>query len=216
LTDPADDLIAIQRKKGKRVDGTSEWLLKREEYRAWRDGHNLQLLLLIGDPGIGKTMISSFLVEELKTFAMTLAYYFCDNKEEKRNTATSILRGLLLQLLKQRRILFKHIKADYKLQEKSLFENLDALWRILLNMLKDPNAGKIYVLVDALDECERSSRQAFLALLGELGDRMDVKFLITCRPDLKIERALHDVGTCLRIDSAKINSDLSKFIDVKR
>jgi len=104
LTDPLDDLAVIQRAKGKPVEGTCKWLLVREEYTAWLVGDNPQLLQLIGDPGIGKTMISSFLVRELEqkvqqTSAATLAYYFCEN--QVRNTATAILRGLLLQLLRQ-------------------------------------------------------------------------------------------------------------------
>ena len=44
---------------------------------------------------------------------------------------------------------------------------------------------------------------------------MDVKFLITCRLELEIGGTLVDIVRLLRIDSAKINTDLSKFIDVK-
>jgi len=84
-------------------------------------------------------------------------------------------------------------------------------------MLKDPDAGEIYILVDALDECEISSWQDFLTLLDPLFSlqqpegNLNVKFLITCRPEV---RAI-DRDRSLRIDSAKINTDLSKFIDVK-
>jgi Cdc6-like AAA superfamily ATPase len=226
LTNPLDDLAAIQRSKGERVESTCEWLLVQGEYIAWlvRDGP--QLLRLVGAPGMGKTMISSFLVDELERKAqqnpaMILAYYFCDNKDEKRNTATAILRGLLLQLLRQRPILFKHIQPDYNLMKKSLFENLDALWRILLNMLKDSDVGDAYILVDALDECQRSSREALLKLLAKqfigprLGGSLKVKFLITCRPEPEIELTLRAVGENVRVDSRKINADLSNFIEAK-
>jgi hypothetical protein len=61
LTNPPDDLAAIRRSKGNRVEGTCEWLLVQKEYTAWLVEDNTQLLRLVGAPGIGNTMISSFL-----------------------------------------------------------------------------------------------------------------------------------------------------------
>jgi len=187
------------------------------------------MLQLVGAPGIGKTMISSYLIDELGkraqfTSGMMLAYYFCDNKDDKRNTAITIIRGLLLQLLRQRPLLFKHIQEDYDQMRDRAFDNFDALWRILLKILADPNAGQIYLLIDALDECDKSSRgfrQAFLASLAELFSTqqgsgiMNVKLLITCRPESDILDELNDPRRLVRIDSGKINDDLRKYIHTR-
>jgi len=132
LTNPLDDLAAIRRSKGKRVEGTCEWLLVHEEYTAWLVEDSSRVLQLVGAPGIGKTMISTYLVEELEkraqfTSGMIFAYYFCDNKDDKRNTAIAIIRGLLLQLLRQRPLLFKHIQEDYDQMGYIVFDNFDAL-----------------------------------------------------------------------------------------
>jgi len=187
------------------------------------------MLQLVGAPGIGKTMISSYLIDELDkraqfTSGMIFAYYFCDNKDDKRNTAIAIIRGLLLQLLRQRPLLFKHIQEDYDQMRDRAFDNFDALWRILLKILADPNAGQIYLLIDALDECDKSSRgfrQAFLASLAELFSTqqrsgiMNVKLLITCRPESDILDELNDPRRLVRIDSGKINADLWKYIHTR-
>jgi len=189
------------------------------------------MLQLVGAPGIGKTMISSYLIEELDkraqfTSGMIFAYYFCDNKDDKRNTAIAIIRGLLLQLLRQRPLLFKHIQEDYDQMRDRAFDNFDALWRILLKMLRDPHAGQIYILIDALDECDKSSRgfrQAFLENLAELfpieqgkgSENIDVKLLITCRPESDISDELIDPRRSVRIDSSKINADLWKYIQTR-
>jgi ankyrin repeat protein len=187
------------------------------------------MLLLVGAPGIGKTMISSYLVDELDkraefTSDMIFAYYFCDNKDDKRNTAIAIIRGLLLQLLRQRPLLFKHIQEDYDQMRDQAFDNFDALWRILLKMLADPNAGQIYLLIDALDECDKSScgfRQAFLTSLAELfstqqrSGLMNVKMLITCRPESDILEELNHLRGLICIDSGKINADLLKYIQTR-
>ncbi len=187
------------------------------------------MLQLVGASGIEKTMISSYLVEELEkraqfTSDMIFAYYFCDNKDDKRNTVIAIIRELLLQLLRQRSLLFKHIQKDYDQMRHRVFDDFDALWRILLKLLTDPNAGQIYFLIDALNECDKSSRgfrQAFLASLTDLfsvqqgSESIHVKLLITCRPESDILDELNHLRELVRIDSGKINADLFKYIRTK-
>ena len=228
LSNPQDDLAAIRSGKGKRTAGTCEWILTQDRYTSWLIGESSQLLWLSGAPGIGKTMISSFLVEELirsaeRSSQMMLAYYFCDDKDEKRRTATSILRGLLLQLLRQRPSLFKHIQSDFSMSGDSLFTNFDALWRILDCILEDPEVGEVYCLIDALDECEKKSRRRFLANFTELfcsqqSKKTVFKFIVTSRRENDIEKSLSAACPAiwnLQVDSGKVNNDLSKFIDVR-
>ena len=228
LSDPRDDLSAIRSAKGDRVDGTCEWILTQDSYTSWLTKDSPRLLWLSGAPGIGKTMISSFMVAELAHLAelssqMTLAYYFCDDKDERRRTATAILRGLLLQLLRQRPILFKYIQDDFNLSRDSLFTNFHALWRIFDGIVKDPEAGEVFCLVDALDECEKESRQLFLTHFTNLfcsaeSKKGAFKFLVTSRREIDIEESFSAASPAiqnLQVDSGKVNDDLSKFIDFK-
>ncbi|KAK0510326.1 hypothetical protein JMJ35_007720 [Cladonia borealis] len=228
LSNPQDDLAAIRTAKGNRVDGTCEWILTQDSYTSWLIEDSPQLLWLSGAPGIGKTMISSFLVEELARLAerssqITLAYYFCDDKDVKRKTATDILRGLLLQLLRQRPILFKHIQPDFDMSRDSLFTNFHSLWRIFHGIVKDPEAGEVICLVDALDECEKESRQLFLTEFTKLFDSQQsskrvVKSIITSRRENDIVESLTAASPAIRniqVDTGRVNDDLSKFINVK-
>ncbi|KAF6231660.1 hypothetical protein HO173_010192 [Letharia columbiana] len=229
LSDPQFDLAAIRNAKGDRVDGTCEWILTQDRYTSWLVEDSPQLLWLSGAPGIGKTMMSSFLVEELTQLAehssqMTLAYYFCDDKFQERRTATSILRGLLLQLLRQRPILFKHIlQTRFDTLRDGLFTNFHALWTIFISIVQDPEAGEVCCLIDALDECENESRQLFLTAFKKLfvsqqSEKTYVKFIVTSRREKDIVESLSAVGPAIRnlqVDSGKVNDDLSKFIVVK-
>lgn len=226
LTDPQDDLAGIRRSKGDTVEGTCEWLLVQKTYVAWLVGEGPPLLQLIGDPGIGKTMISSFLVDGLEKKAQkspntTFAYYFCDNKDEKRRSATAIIRGLLLQLVRQRPILLSQLQIVYDQMKERAFENFDTLWRILLNIIQDAEAGEVYLLIDALDECGEISREAILGSLKKLAKKSQgssvnsIKVLVTCRPISEIENILGVNDCALRIDSTNVQADLSKFIDFR-
>ena len=231
VTNPRDILSDVQNKKEEKVEHTCEWILKLEEFSSWGANDNSQLLRLIGSPGIGKTMMSTFLVEVLKEKAgkspsKAFAYFFCDDKDQGRKTPTAILRSLIWQLLLQRNELFDHIKSDFEQHKDSrvfenLFENFSALWRIFEDMLRDERAGEVFILIDALDECERSTREALLRGLKKLFQASPksggkFKFLITCRPEINdIEFELDGVGIPLRMDSTKVNADLSRYIDHK-
>ncbi|KFG85892.1 NACHT and Ankyrin domain protein [Metarhizium anisopliae] len=230
VKNPEDVLSKIEAQKGQRVENTCEWILKREEFSAWAVGTNSHLLRLIGSPGIGKTMMATFLVRFLKCKieknpSETFIHFFCDDKDQERKTPTAILRSLVWQLLLQRNELFEHVQPDFEKYEESrtfesLFNDVYALRRILKNMLLDERSDKVFVLIDALDECEASTRKDLLSWiqiisqLSPAGDSGKIKILLTCRPHINdIEDELQDVGTQLQMGSAEINHDLAKYID---
>lgn len=231
LTDPVDDLAAAKRAKGERVTGTCEWILTRGEYTRWLVESRTHLLYLIGEPGIGKTMIATFLVDEMSKKAsqshqIVFAYYFCDNKDHNRRTATSVLRGILLQISRQRPALFeKFLVPEYKEKEKRLFDNFDALCRVLRLMLIHPDMGEAYILVDALDECEEQYHHDLMESLetfSGITDASQVKIVITSRPTmeiLEIEQLFSEnplsvhPSVLIRIDSAAVNHDLCMYIE---
>lgn len=221
LTDPQNDLASLRRSKGAVVEGTCEWLLVHAAYSAWLKGNGPPVLRLVGDPGIGKTMISKLLGKRIGDEAqatpnITFAYYFCYNKVENRRTATAIIRGLWLQQFRQRAKPISHLQMG-----DQFFTDFDALWRILLCTLKDAQAGEIYFLIDALDECEVRSRNSFIFCLENLSRELEgsgarkVRILITCQPISEIDEGLSFDNGNLRIDSAKVIADLSKFSDAK-
>lgn len=231
VTNPRDILSDIQMQKGKRVGHTCEWISKQEKFLAWGASDDPELLRLIGPPGIGKTMMSTFLVEILrekveKSRESAFAYFFCDDKNQDRKTPTAILRSLIWQLLLQRKELFRHIQPDFDKHQVSrrfddLFDKFFPLWRIFRDIILDVEAGEVFILIDALDECDGSARQGLLQNIKGFFKELPksgrkVKFLITCRSEISdIERALKNVGISLRMDDIHINNDLSEYIDFK-
>ncbi|KAG6977872.1 Vegetative incompatibility protein HET-E-1 [Fusarium oxysporum f. sp. conglutinans] len=231
VTNPRDILSEIWSQKGKRIRHTCEWILKREEFSAWGANDNSQLLRLIGSPGIGKTMMSTFLIEVLKGKVekspdKMFAYFLCDYRYPEQRSPTAVLRSLIWQLLLQRNGLFQHMQSDFEKHKDSrlfecLFENFSALWRIFQDMLQDEHVGEVFILIDALDECDRSTRKALLRCIRELFQASpesegNFKFLVTCRPEIDdIEFELDGIGVALKMDSGEVNADLSDYINLK-
>ncbi|RYC78655.1 hypothetical protein BFJ63_vAg18472, partial [Fusarium oxysporum f. sp. narcissi] len=231
VTNPRDILSEIWSQKGKRIGHTCEWILKREEFSAWGANDNSQLLRLIGSPGIGKTMMSTFLIEVLKGKVekspdKMFAYFLCDYRYPEQRSPTAVLRSLIWQLLLQRNGLFQHMQSDFEKHKYSrlfecLFENFSALWRIFQDMLQDEHVGEVFILIDALDECDRSTRKALLRCIRELFQASpesegNFKFLVACRPEIDdIEFELDGIGVALKMDSGEVNADLSDYINLK-
>ena len=171
LTDPRDDRAKLINTKGARVDGTCQWINTHEFYKSWLRNDS-QLLWLSGGPGKGKTMLSMFLAEELEKSARSsndklFLQYFCDNKDEKRNTAVTVLRGLIYQLLQFRQQLFDHILPTFRTQKGSLL-SFEPLWRIFETMVRDPTLDHTYCVLDGLDECDEASLIVLLRRLSVL------------------------------------------------
>jgi len=90
--------------------------------------------------------------------------------------------------------------------------------------LRNLNADQIYLLIDALNKCDKSSRefrQIFLASLTELfstqqeSEIMNVKLIITCRSESDILDELNHLRELICIDSDKINTDLLNYIHTR-
>ena len=104
---------------------------------------------------------------------------------------------------------------DFEAQGNTLFENFSALWRTFQCMIQDDRDGEVFILIDALDESEMTTRDVqSLGNLFKSAERTgNFKFLITCRPEISdIERQLKGFGTSLRVDSAKVNNDLFQLM----
>lgn len=175
-----------------RVEGTCEWILSDTQYREWYLQKETCLLWISGYPGSGKTILSAYLLECLSaggnspSVRSTLCYFFCDAKNETQRDAKAILRSIIHQLLTRRRLLIKYVKTAYDYYGPQLEQNFGELWKIFLAIASDERVGPVSVIIDAIDECEETTRQRLLQdVVGLVGsNHRHIKFLVTSRPFL--------------------------------
>jgi hypothetical protein len=231
-SDPSDRKTEIEQLKGGRVHGTCKWILARSEFTTWLNFKEMRgeqescsaLLWLHAGPGCGKTMIATFLVDEILQLAGTMEkasvlYFFCEPAQDGR----SILRGLLLQLLQQHPDLLKHILPKFEIQGSNLFESLPALWLAFISMVKDPLCGSTYCIIDGLDECEEKSQKGFLDQLTRLVDPEDkiskdindLKILILSRQTIIINERLKQFPQMALSGFQESRDDVKLFVTKK-
>ena len=95
---------------------------------------------------------------------------------------------------------------------------LSVLWEVCCECFDDPRIGNVVCIVDALNECESSSRSQFLRLLKEYKIRSKegkIKFLATGRPDAETGVVIGQAALQLKLEAdapTYIESDVERVI----
>jgi DNA polymerase III delta prime subunit len=234
ITDPEEDKTALKRRKGDRVPGTCDWIFQSNELKIWlgemqeTSQQMPNILWLYGNPGTGKSTMAITLAEELpariysSTGGGNLAYFFCESGSEHRRTATTILRGLLYQLIKQQPQLVRFLQPKYAERGGRLFSSFDALWAVFIDIAKDGSSGRKYIIIDALDECDQESYEMLLRQLNLTFSKENfrqsmlyIHILITSRPyqEIREELEIYYHKDLASFDKAK--EDIQIFINQK-
>ncbi|KAF8534854.1 hypothetical protein BDD12DRAFT_940699 [Trichophaea hybrida] len=215
------------RRNPPRVEGTLQWFLDHAQYQHWRHEQESSLLWVSADPGCGKSVLASFLVDELKSPTSqselhgTVCYFFFKDDNEKQNNATFALCALLHQLFTANNSLLKYAMTEFKKKDQKFTEEFGSLWYIFMSALADPNCGKVICVVDGLDECGKSTQQQFIESLVTFSSMLrkekisSLKFIVTSRPYPSIERQFKQSQT-IRLKAEDktddINSDISLVV----
>ncbi|KAI1283408.1 ankyrin repeat-containing domain protein [Xylaria sp. FL0933] len=186
------NLIDYKRRLPKPIEGTCQWIRVHSSFVSWYEKAENALLWLTGYPGCGKTMLSYSVARQLEEASQNVLIYFCDNKICMQKDAKAVLIGLIGQIVHRHRAMVRHIRRVFEVQGTSMLHSFSALWSIFERILKDWKSGTLYVIIDALDECEVSSCHDLLGSIYELiggsspttGSGRHVKFLLTSRPTL--------------------------------
>ncbi|KAF6795433.1 ankyrin domain protein, partial [Colletotrichum musicola] len=232
LADPYEDMMALKRKKGGRAKDTCAWILGTDELTVWlanapeSTSPPTDVLWLHGNPGTGKSTMSMFLAEALsenfsKTPNKTLTYFFCDSGYDTRKTATSLVRGLLLQLVQQHPRLIEHVLPKHVERGTRAFDSFDAVWAMFMKACADTATGRKYCIVDALDECAQDEQITLLKQIKQTfgrdrsGGKLNVSLLITSRPYSEISEHLDAFPNKNLASFEDSRRDIDKFIDEK-
>jgi len=191
--------------KGGLFHGASSWILGHEGFRRWHDTDDARLLWVKGDPGKGKTMLLITAVEALEqeverpptatedTENTALSYFFCQATEEKLNNAVAVLRGLVYLLCAQQPWLASHLRARYDQAGTKLFNDANTFYslaRVLESILCDKRLKRLYLVVDALDECVVGRDQLLRLISDHAVASSRIKWIVSSRNVPEIEDAL--------------------------
>jgi preprotein translocase subunit Sec61beta len=189
-------------KLAKPVEGSLQWLVSKdsqrpqgedslqyEDFSTWRDSSTPSCLLILGPPGLGKSVLSNFVVNHIQQFVKNqrnkVIFFFCNIKDGNARTASSVLRALIVQLCTDKRYFQKlpnrfQAKGDSKAFHSATF---DELWRPFDDLVQSGLHSRIFCIIDGLDVYETVGMEDLVTKLGEMAGRRPIWLFLTSRPD---------------------------------
>ena len=200
---------------GRHHKDTRQWLF--DDFDKWFiDPGDSRAYVLLGDAGVGKSVIAGALAQRMKKAGRLGAAYFCRHYDSTRNDPRNLLGSIACQL------------CNCNSQYSNIMGGKDGVRMILNNsnlgvqelctkLLEEP-FGKCrpfqqrkLVIIDALDETEYKSRKDFIFLVKERFLRLPewLLFFITSRPEDTLQSRLEKYKPCVRICAG--NSERGSF-----
>jgi hypothetical protein len=167
-----------------RVEGTCEWVLNYENFQRWLQDDSGPLLVS-ADPGCRKSDLAKYLIDDRLPRSSTICYFFF--KDQDQNTVRQALCALLHQLYFQRSSLIQYAMEEFNKDGRGLINSTNSFWTILGKTVRDPQAGPIIIVLDALDECAESEFEGLIRgiesqLRRDRSGPSKLIFLLTSRP----------------------------------
>ena len=220
LSDPD----AAKERVSPRADGTCGWLLDHPSYRSWLAPDGPHLLWITGAPGTGKTVLASFIIDQMRLNQphVLTCFFFWDDKYALQKNAVALLRGILFQIFHRRQNLSTHALNSWRDTAGKAFEEASVLWRICTACFDDPLLGEMVCILDALDECQTWERSQLMTWIAQYfrsrpPNTNCVKFILTSRPEITMSDILDDSTTRIKLeirtDRDWLSVDIEKFID---
>ncbi|KAH8645696.1 ankyrin repeat-containing domain protein [Xylariales sp. PMI_506] len=196
-----------------RESGTGQWLLDSPEFQHWMATEK-ETLFCHGIPGSGKTILTSIVVESLlNTFhtdpSVGICYIYCNFNRHNEQQLGDLMLSLLKQLSQAQSGLNKSVKRLYdRSNERGTRPTLDQVCETL--RVVAAGFSRVFVVVDALDECSVSCRGKFITEILSLQSQIGVNVLATSRsiPDIS-DRFIDHTSKNIRAS----DEDISRYID---
>jgi len=170
----------------RRQSATGQWLLHSPEFQAWLESDK-KTLFCPGIPGAGKTILTAIVIEHLinqyhNDSNVAIAYIYCNFRRNHEQTLDDLLASLLRQLTESPPCLPIPVTELYERHKtKRTRASTDELIKAL--QLVAPSFSRVFILVDALDECQVSNgcRARLIEEVFSLQARCGVNFFMTSR-----------------------------------
>jgi endonuclease III len=189
-------------------------------FQSWWAHDDSHLLWIHGDPGKGKTMMMLSLYSEISSrikatgSGAVVSYFFCQSTDPRLDHAVAVLRGLIFLLVAQdKQTLLPHLRE--KLDETEDLEGssnlLYALFQMLIDLSIESKFSKVYLMIDALDECN-SELSPFLGEIARSESlSYKIKWLVTSRNKTLIRKGLSSYERpCLTLELKSTHISSSK------
>lgn len=171
--------------------GTCDWILRNKKMTSMLQRKpDIPVLWIQGAAGTGKSVISASIVKFMESAGCLVLSHFCNYAYPSSTKYDSILRSLIVQLVRKDGDLAAHVYENYILGKKvPSIPILERLLQLLLSSIsKEPRqTSYVWVVIDGVDECEPLMQSKTCNLISQVtsrapsSDQVVCKALVSCR-----------------------------------
>ncbi|EXK79028.1 hypothetical protein FOQG_16321 [Fusarium oxysporum f. sp. raphani 54005] len=199
-------------KLARRQEGTGKWLLESKQFQKWLKADK-QTIFCLGDFGTGKTVLTAIVVEHLRAQfrndpSIGIAFIYCEYNRRKEQVIEHFLSSLLKELAQQHACLPGAVLSLYE-QHKENRTRPSASELSATLMAVAGLYSRVFIVIDALDECDGGCRAKLLTNLLRLRTLKHVSIFVAARPILYIEEEFED-SIILEVQAR--DSDIQRYI----
>jgi hypothetical protein len=185
-------------------------MTRSSDWNAWLQGTR-RFVWIHGIPGAGKTILTSFLIEEAKregrgSDRQPLVYYYC-HFVRNQDEAKPLLRWLIGQLCRKSGTVPPAMMDLFQIDHEP---NVTQLLHALESALREFDC--VYVFIDAVDES--FPRDTLLRIIRDLttDERFQkVRLLATSREYIDIETTFASIGTSVPMVNDLVKEDIKVY-----
>ena len=171
-------------------------------------------------------LASSAIIEDIRTLQKSglasLAFFYCDFRDDQKKDQRGILSSILVQLCEQSDA-YSAILLDFYVAHRrgSQHASDSELLGCLKDMLRLPGQAKVHLIIDALDECPITSdlstpREKVLELVEDLVNLQipNLRVCVTSRPEADVVSVLEPLAfrsVSLHGESGQVE-DIAEYI----
>lgn len=220
---PIDNVLGEHWKRSKQPlkgSGSGDWLLHDDLFRAFTNfSSSSPCLYILGAPGVGKSILSTIAINHLREIyksntRTTVAYsIFHQDKEESRSFKHAMYT--LFAQISTSNPKFAELLADMTEVGEVKTDTVETLWEnILCRHFNTDAQDQLFIVLDGLDEAEKSERVEFLRLLGDISDNR-IRILMFGRPEVEFELKMEMAAPppIVKVNAVKTTPDLIKYIN---
>ncbi|KAK4202100.1 hypothetical protein QBC40DRAFT_322307 [Triangularia verruculosa] len=199
-----------------REPNTCRWLPNSSQWKAWvADDSKTRLLWIHGVPGVGKTVLSSYIVEQYRNLRQPYAFYYCSSTDERgekwaRDETAHCLGWILARLCLQ----VKSVPAFLKpLKERGMYPTVEDLLKGIEAVLSFLNGKRAYVIIDAVDESKTPNLAKVIATLSTDARYRNLFVVATSRRQADVQKVLEKVSISVSLDrNADVDNDIKAWV----
>ena len=195
--------------------GTCGWVLHHHVFTEWFEDHhkNPRVLWIHGNPGSGKSILSSFVIDHTVQQGLPCHYFYIRSEDKEKRALSMILRSLACQIASSIPAFADKLRILQAAATDINTADYLNIWQWLYkqSLFQLDIGHPIYWIIDGVDEAD--SPESLIRLLGELDmTSIPIRVLVVSRKTHGISATFRRLKDRVLLDTLAIEGNREDFL----